>query len=140
EDVLNTELLITIGQNPGSCHPRMLSALQELKRNGGKIIAVNPLPETGLNHFKHPQDLKSPLWALNVLVGAGTPLADLFVPVRIAGDVALLKGILKELWEEEERSGGVFDHDFIRAHTHGYEALVADLAREEWDRIVEQSG
>jgi molybdopterin-dependent oxidoreductase alpha subunit len=140
EDVLHTDLLISIGQNPGSCHPRMLSALQQLKRNGGRIVAVNPLPETGLNHFKHPQDLKHPTRALSVLVGDGTPLADLFVPVRVAGDVALLKGILREMLEEEQRTGAAFDHEFIRRHTDGYEALVADLRAESWPVIVEESG
>lgn len=141
DDVTHTDLLISIGQNPGSCHPRMLSALQELKRNGGKIVAINPLPETGLNHFKHPQDLKNPLNALRVLTGEGTQLADLYVPVRIAGDIALLKGILKGMLEEEDRTPGkVFDHAFIREHTHGYEALIADIRAEDWSLILEQSG
>ena len=141
EDVHSADLLISIGQNPGSCHPRMLTALQRLKRNGGKVIAINPLPETGLNHFKHPQDLKHPTRFLNVLAGEGTPIAEFFVPVRIAGDVALLKGVLREMLEAENRSPGtVFDHDFIRQHTHGYEAFVEDLRGEDWDLIVEQSG
>jgi molybdopterin-dependent oxidoreductase alpha subunit len=141
DDVMHTDLLIDMGHNPGSCHPRMLSALRELKRNGGRVIAVNPLPETGLNHFKHPQDLKHPTRALQVLVGDGAPIADLYVPVRIAGDLALLKGIAKELLEEEERRPGqVFDHAFIREHTHGYGALVDDLRREDWTLLVEQSG
>ena len=141
DDVHHTDLLISIGQNPGSCHPRMLTAMQTLKRNGGKIIAVNPLPETGLNHFKHPQDLKHPLRALSVLAGDGTPLAEFFVPVRIAGDVALLKGILKEMLEaEEQRPGTVFDHEFIRERTHGFDDFVADLRREDWNLIVAESG
>ncbi len=141
DDVHHADLLISIGQNPGSCHPRMLTALQRLKRNGGKVIAINPLPETGLNHFKHPQDLKHPGRILSVLVGDGTPIAEFFVPVRIAGDVALLKGVLKEMLEEEERRPGtVFDHDFIRTHTHGYEAFVEDLRGESWELITEQSG
>ncbi|HEY0155371.1 MAG TPA: FdhF/YdeP family oxidoreductase [Longimicrobium sp.] len=141
DDVHHADLLISIGQNPGSCHPRMLTALQRLKRNGGKVIAINPLPETGLNHFKHPQDLKHPGRILSVLVGDGTPIAEFFVPVRIAGDVALLKGVLKEMLEEEERRPGtVFDHEFIRTHTHGYEAFVEDLRAENWDLIIEQSG
>ncbi len=102
---------------------------------------MNPLPETGLNHFKHPQDLKHPARALDVLTGDGAPIADLYVPVRIAGDLALLKGIAKELLEEEERRPGeVFDHAFIRAHTHGYDALLADLRGESWELVVEQSG
>ena len=141
EDVHHTDLLISIGQNPGSCHPRMLTALQQLKRNGGKIIAINPLPETGLNHFKHPQDLKNPFRALSVLTGSGTPLAEFFVPVRIAGDVALLKGVMREMLEEERRTPGtVFDHSFIRTHTHGFDEFIADLEREDWSVIVEQSG
>ena len=141
DDVHHADLLISIGQNPGSCHPRMLTALQRLKRNGGKVIAINPLPETGLNHFKHPQDLKHPGRILSVLVGDGTPIAEFFVPVRIAGDVALLKGVLKEMLEvEERRPGTVFDHDFIRAHTHGYEAFLEDLRGERWELIIEQSG
>lgn len=141
EDVHHTDLLISIGQNPGSCHPRMLTAFQTLKRNGGKIIAVNPIPETGLNHFKHPQDLKNPLRALNVLAGDGTPLAEFFVPVRIAGDVAFLKGVMREMLEEERRAPGtVFDHSFIRAHTHGFDDFIADLEREDWSLIVQESG
>jgi len=141
DDVHHADLLISIGQNPGSCHPRMLTALQQLKRNGGKVIAINPLPETGLNHFKHPQDLKRPLHALGVLVGPGTPIAEFFVPVRIAGDVALLKGVLKEMLEEERRAPStVFDHSFIRTHTHGYDEFVADLGHESWDVIVRESG
>ena len=141
DDLTRTDLVISIGQNPGTCHPRMLSALQEAKRNGARIVAINPLPETGLNHFKHPQDLKHPRRALGVLMGEGTRLADLFVPVRVAGDVAVMKGILKELLEEEDRRPGtVLDHDFIRTHTHGYEAFAADLRAESWEVIVEESG
>jgi molybdopterin-dependent oxidoreductase alpha subunit len=141
EDVTHTDLLIDIGHNPGSCHPRMLTAMQELKRNGGRIIAINPLPETGLNHFSHPQDLKHPRRVMHVLQGVGTPLADLYVPVRVAGDVALMKGILKELLEAELRAPGtVFDHAFIRQHTHGYDDFIADVGREDWSVIVEESG
>jgi molybdopterin-dependent oxidoreductase alpha subunit len=141
DDVTHCDLLISIGQNPGSCHPRMLSALQALKRNGGTVVAVNPLPETGFQRFKHPRDLAHPARALGALLGGGTPIADLYVPVRIAGDLAFLKGVLKALLEMEERAPGtVFDHPFIREHTHGYDALVDDLRREGWGLVVEQSG
>ncbi|MEO7520847.1 MAG: molybdopterin-dependent oxidoreductase, partial [Gemmatimonas sp.] len=140
EDIETTDLLIDIGHNPGSCHPRMLSALQQLKRNGGAVIAINPLPETGLNHFSHPRDLMHPARALGVLSGRGTTIADLYVPVRIAGDLALMKGIAKELLEAEERDPGtVFDAAFIREHTHGVDALLQDLRAESWDVIVEES-
>jgi molybdopterin-dependent oxidoreductase alpha subunit len=141
EDLENTDLILTIGQNPGTCHPRMLTSFERAKRRGARIVAINPLPEVGLLRFKHPQDLKSPLRAWGVLFGEGTQLADLHVPVRIAGDVAILKGILKALLaEEDRRPGEVFDHAFVRAHTEGFEALIADLRAERWDRIVEESG
>ena len=140
EDVERADLLIDIGHNPGTCHPRMLSSLQRLKRNGGRVIAVNPLPETGLNHFRHPQDLKHPLRALPLLVGDGTAIADLFVPVRIAGDLALMTGIAKALLDAEERAPGtVFDHDFIGRHTHGVDALLADLRTQSWEVITGES-
>jgi molybdopterin-dependent oxidoreductase alpha subunit len=141
EDVETTDLLIDIGHNPGTCHPRMLSSLQRLKERGGKIIAINPLPETGLNHFRNPQNLRHPTRALGVLVGRGTAIADLFVQPRIAGDLALLKGVAKELLEaEERRPGTVFDHAFIREHTHGLDDFLADLRAERWDVLVEESG
>ncbi|HEY0777561.1 MAG TPA: FdhF/YdeP family oxidoreductase [Gemmatirosa sp.] len=141
EDIEHTELLIDIGHNPGSCHPRMLSALQMLKDNGGKIVGINPLPETGLNHFHNPQNLRHPTRALQVLVGSGTKISDLFVHPRIAGDLALLKGVAKEIVEaEDRRPGSVFDHDFIREHTHGLDDFLADTRAESWDVIVEESG
>lgn len=135
DDVTHTDLLISIGQNPGSCHPRMLTALRETKQNGGRIIAVNPLPETGLNRFQFPQDV------LQVLTNSSTQLADLFVPVRINGDVAFLKGVMKEMLDDEDRRPGtVFDHAFIREHTSGFDAFIEDLRAESWDVITEQSG
>lgn len=134
EDFALAEAIFVIGQNPGTCHPRMLTELQKAARNGCKIVSVNPLPETGLIRFKNPQEPLS-------LLGAGTPLACLFLPVRVNGDVALLKGIMKEMLEEDRRSGGkVLAHDFIRHHTEGFEAFAADLDAEPWERIVEESG
>jgi len=96
EDIHEAELIIVMGQNPGTNHPRMLSALEKCKLNGGKIIAVNPLPEPGLMYFINPQH------PLKILSG-GTALADLFLQVRINGDVALLKAIMLLLWEEEKK-------------------------------------
>jgi molybdopterin-dependent oxidoreductase alpha subunit len=134
EDFSYAEAIFVIGQNPGTCHPRMLTELQKAARNGCKIVSVNPLAETGLVRFKNPQE---PL----ALLGSGTPLACLFLPVRINGDVALLKGIMKEMLEEDRKSGGkVLAHDFIQQQTEGFDALCADLDGESWDRIVERSG
>ncbi|NUR34501.1 MAG: FdhF/YdeP family oxidoreductase, partial [Gemmatimonadaceae bacterium] len=135
DDVHHAGVLIDLGHNPGTCHPRMLSALQVTKRNGGKIIAINPLPETGLMRFQHPQQV------LQVLTHRSTQLADLYLPVRINGDVAILQGIMKEMVAAEDlRPGSVFDHAFIREHTAGFEPYLQHLRNADWNVIVEESG
>ncbi len=134
EDFNLAEVIIVIGQNPGTNHPRMLTSLQAAKRNGCKIIHINPLPETGLNRFKHPQEV-------NGVLGRGTQLSDLFLQVRINGDVPLLKGIIKEMLEEEaRRPGEVLDHEFIAAHTAGLAEFARALNEVGWDDIIELSG
>ena len=135
DDVHNAGVLIDIGHNPGTCHPRMLTALQIMKRNGGKMIAINPLPETGLMRFQHPQH------PLEVLTGRSTQLADLYLPVRINGDIAILQGIMKEMLAAEDAAPGtVFDQAFIRNHTVSYEAYVEHLRLADWNVIVQESG
>jgi molybdopterin-dependent oxidoreductase alpha subunit len=135
DDVHNAGVLFDLGHNPGTCHPRMLSALQQTKKNGGLIIAANPLPETGLMAFQHPQH------AFQVLTGRSTQLCDLYLPVRINGDVALLQGIMKEMLAAEERApGSAFDHAFITRHTLGYDAYIEHLRQVEWAVIGEESG
>lgn len=134
EDFALADAIFVIGQNPGTCHPRMLTELQKAARNGCKIVSVNPLKETGLIRFKNPQEPFQ-------LLGHGTDLACLFLPVRVNGDVALLKGIMKEMLEEDERSGGkILAHDFIDHKTEGFEEFKRDLLGESWDGIVESSG
>jgi molybdopterin-dependent oxidoreductase alpha subunit len=134
EDFQKASAIFVVGQNPGTCHPRMLTSLQAAKRRGCKIVHVNPLPETGLNRFKHPQH---PL----DLLGSGTQLSDLFLQVRINGDVPLLKGIMKEVLEEEERRPPeVLDWKFIEERTHGFDEFARALREVGWDEIVEQSG
>ncbi len=134
EDFNLAQAIFVIGQNPGTNHPRMLTALQKAKRQGCKIVHINPLPETGTTRFKHPQDILG-------MLGKGTALADLFLQVRINGDVALLKGIMKEMLEEETRHPGtVFDHEFIKAQTDGFESFVEALRQMNWGDIIEQSG
>lgn len=134
DDFPAADAIFIIGQNPGTCHPRMLTELQKAVENGCRIVSINPLMESGLMRFENPQK------PLNLL-GAATHLACLFVPVRINGDVAVLKGIMKEMLEADERSGGrVLAHDFIAHHTEGFEAFASDIRNESWDRIVEESG
>ena len=133
-DFDRAQVILILGQNPGTNHPRMLLALQRAKRNGCKIIAINPLPEAGLMRFKNPQEVGG-------LLGAGTALADLFLQVRINGDAALLKGLMKTLLEEEDcRPGSALDLDFVREKTAGFDALAADLRNVQWPDLIEQSG
>ncbi len=134
EDFDLADAIFVIGQNPGTNHPRMLSALEHAARRGCHIISVNPLHERALDRFAHPQDVRD-------LLTGGTSIADLFLPVRINGDVALLKGIMKEVLEEEKRRPGrVLDRAFIAEHTSGFDEFAANLDAVSWDEIVEQSG
>jgi molybdopterin-dependent oxidoreductase alpha subunit len=141
DDFLQADAIFIIGQNPGTNHPRMLSTLEQAKRRGATIVSVNPLPEVGTERFKNPQHFMNPLKALPTLLGEGARLADIWVQPRINGDLALFKGLMKEMLAAEEAAPGtVFDHGFIRDHTHGFEALVADLRAASWAEIVESSG
>src|SRR5215813_8570418 len=134
EDFDQAQAIFVIGQNPGTNHPRMLTSLERAKRNGCKLVHINPLPEAGMIRFKHPQDVLG-------LFGNGTALADLFLQVKINGDVALLKGISKAVLAAEERKpGAVLDHDFIEKYTSGYGEFTTALQAVKWDEIVDLSG
>jgi molybdopterin-dependent oxidoreductase alpha subunit len=140
-DFEQADLILVIGQNPGTNHPRMLSSLEAAKARGAKIVSINPLPEVGTEHFKNPQHFMNPLKALPTLLGAGAKLADVWLQPRINGDLALFKGLMKTLLAAEEAAPGtVFDHAFIREHTHGYEALLADLRATSWSEIETSGG
>jgi formate dehydrogenase major subunit len=128
QDVYNAELLILAGQNPGTNHPRMLSALEVAKRRGAKIIAVNPLREAGLINFRNPQTARG-------LVGKGTDLADLHLPIKINGDLALFQawGALLVQWN-------ALDHEFIRKHTHGFDSWLGHVSAIDWDLVEATTG
>ena len=128
EDFDHADLILVIGQNPGTNHPRMLTALRDAKKKGAKIISINPLPETGMQRFKHPQDYMTADFRT-------TQLADIHVPVRIGGDAALLKGIMKEML-----SIGAMDLSFIEQKTTGYEHFEKSLEQFSWGNIVRDSG
>jgi len=145
-DFLETDAIFILGQNPGTNHPRMLSSLEAAKeprhgKPGAKIVFVNPLPEVGAFRFKDPQHLKNPLRAAGVVFGSGTKLSDLWVPIRINGDIAFLRGLMKEMLAAEEKTPGtVFDHDFIRDYTVGYEQLTETIRSTSWEEILTGSG
>ncbi len=134
EDFYEAEAIIILGQNPGTNHPRMLTALQKASEKGCKIISVNPLPETGLIAFSNPQTLKGAL-------GIKAKLTDLFLQVKINGDLPLLQALQKRLFEEEDmHPGTVLDKDFIEQHTKGFEAYQAHIQEQSIDYLLEQCG
>jgi len=134
EDFNLATAIFVIGQNPGTNHPRMLSALEQAKKNGCRLVHINPLPEVGMTQFKHPQDVLG-------LLGAGTTLSDLFLQVRINGDVALLQGISKAVLAEEEKgTRAVLDREFITGYTVGVDEFIGALEGVEWNEIVDESG
>ena len=134
EDLYEAEVIIILGQNPGTNHPRMLSALQKAKENGCKIISVNPLPETGLIGFNNPQQIKG-------ILGIKSQLTDLFLQVKINGDMALMKAIEQRLYEEEQKQPGtIFDLEFIKEHTHNYSEFIAGINKDSIEDLLTAAG
>lgn len=121
-------LIVIVGQNPGTNHPRMLTALEEAKKHGARIVSVNPLPEAGLTRFRNPQKVRG-------LVGRGTMLGDRHVPVRVNGDLAFFAGINKLLVERD-----ALDHDFVDHYTDGFAEAAAAWAALDWPTIEQHSG
>jgi molybdopterin-dependent oxidoreductase alpha subunit len=133
-DFYDTDVIVIIGHNPGTNAPRMMSALEKGKDNGAKIIAINPLPEAGLMAFRNPQQL-------NGVLGTGVQLADLYLPVKINGDMALLKAIGILLYEAEQKSpGNVFDNEFIANKTVGYSEFIDQLKNYKLDDLANAAG
>jgi molybdopterin-dependent oxidoreductase alpha subunit len=134
-DFDKAEVILILGQNPGTNHPRMLSALAKAKHKGAKIVAINPLIETGLLAFKHPQHLG------DLLSENGTILTDIYLQLKINTDLALLKAILILMYEAEKQNAGqVFDQIFIKENTSHYEAFIADLEQHNLNDLVTECG
>lgn len=134
EDMHQADLILVVGQNPGTNHPRMLSALEKAKRAGAHIVAVNPLPEAGLMRFKNPQ-------RPNGFAGHGTPLADEFAQIRVNGDLALFRALNRLLLESEDAApGSVLDRSFIDEHCAGFDEFAADVRATDWDDVLEATG
>ncbi len=134
EDIHQADLIICMGQNPGTNHPRMLTALEKMKENGGRMISVNPLPETGLLQFVNPQ---RPI----KIATRGTMLTDLFLQIKVNEDQSLLRAWLKILYDREKQSPGTyFDQEFIQQHTSGYAALAEMLEATDLDACIANTG
>ncbi len=128
DDFAHADLVVVVGQNPGTNHPRMLSALEDAKRAGARIVAVNPLPEAGLLRFKNPQNARG-------LVGPGTPLADEFLQIRLGGDQALFQAVGNLLL-----SWDAVDRGFVEAGTHGFDEYAAHVRRLDWAAVDRATG
>jgi molybdopterin-dependent oxidoreductase alpha subunit len=127
DDIEKCDLLVLIGCNPASNHPRLMSDLVRHKRRGGKVVVINPMKEIGLVRFRVPSDPRSLLF--------GSTIADLYVQPHIGGDVALLSGVAKRLIERDQ-----IDRSFIEMHTEGWPEFEAAIRALEWDTILAQSG
>ena len=128
EDLYQADLIIVAGQNPGTNHPRMLSALEKAKANGAKVVSVNPLPEAGLERFKNPQTPQGML--------KGAALTDLFLQIRIGGDQALFRLLNKLILATD----GAVDEEFVRENTHGFEEFAKAAESADWDETLAATG
>ncbi len=124
----HADLIVIVGQNPGTNHPRMLTSLEEAKRRGARIVAINPLPEAGLHTFKNPQKVRG-------VVGRGTLLSDLFLQVRLGGDLAFFQAVNRLLVD-----AGAVDHAFVDEYTTGYDDVVAAWQKLDWDDVAAATG
>ena len=128
EDFNKSDLILVVGQNPGTNHPRMLTALRDAKRNGSKIVNINPLPETGLSRFKHPQEYME-------MDLTSTQLSDMHLQVKIGGDAALFQGVIKHLLDTNN-----YDTRFIEEYTIQFEQLKLHMEDFSWDQVIQDSG
>jgi len=133
DDLHKSEVIMILGQNPGTNHPRMLSALEKCKNNGGKIITINPLNEAGLKRFKNPQHIAG-------MIGQGTHLTDVYLQVKINQDVPLMKAFSKKLIELHKSDKAFLDPTFIAQKTQGYEAFAEDLESYDVGTLLQQAG
>ena len=133
DDIYEAELLLIIGQNPGTNHPRMLIALEEAKRRGARVVAINPLPEAGLLRFKNPQRAAG-------LVGRGTAIADLFLPIRVGADLALFQLVNHLLVGRDAPGAPVLDHAFLTEHCDGLAELTEHLGELDADDLLAATG
>ncbi len=134
EDFAHAEAIFVMGHNSGTNAPRMMTALVEARKRGIPIVVVNPMPERAFIRFTEPQDI------VQMATFGSTPVASEFVHIRIGGDLALLKGIMKVIFEREAQGEKIIDQDFIRQHTAGMEAVRDDALSQAWPEIVRVSG
>ncbi len=139
EDFDHADAIFIFGQNPGTNSPRMMTSLRNASRRGARIISFNPFRERALERFQAPQA------PVEMITLSSTPISSAIYQVRVGGDLALLKGMMKAIIEAEDDAvafdrPSVLDHDFIRGHTVGFQALVAELRATDWEDIARHAG
>ena len=134
EDFEHADAIFIFGQNPGTNHPRMLGELRAAHKRGAQIVSFNPLRERGLERFADPQS------KMEMATLGATPISTHYFQLRVGGDLAAVKGMMKHVLEQEDAHGGVLDHAFLTEHTTGFDALAADLRTEPWAVLEEESG
>lgn len=133
DDLYKSELILIFGQNPGTNHPRMLVALEKAKKNGAKVVSINPLKEPGLVNFKNPQ-------TINGLAGNGTNISDIYLQLKINEDVALLKVIMLKLFEKEEANPEILDTEFIQQKTKGFNDFKNEILSNNATGLIQRTG
>lgn len=139
DDFDEADAIFIFGQNPGTNHPRMLTSLRKAAKRGARIVTFNPIRERGLEKFANPKDPR------DMMPGGGTTISSHYFQLRIGGDLAALKGMMKAMIEWDDAGGHganayILDHDFIREHTDGFAALAYDLRKTDWAEIERVSG
>ena len=134
DDLHTADVIISVGQNPGTNHPRMLASLEQCIENGGEVVAINPLKEAGLLGFAHPQRPKG-------MINQATPLADQYLQVKMNGDMAIFRALAKLIIAADKESDGkIIDHKFIEEHTTGFNDYIEAVEETEWQQILDYSG
>ena len=133
-DFERADAIFIFGQNPGTNHPRMLGELRAAHKRGARIVSFNPLRERGLERFADPQD------KLEMATMGSTPISTHYFQLRVGGDLAALRGMMKHVLEAEDARGNVLDHAFIAEHTTGFDALAQSLRAESWSVLEAESG
>ena len=132
-DFERADVIFVVGQNPGTNHPRMLSALQDAVRRGSTVISVNPIFEAGLKAFAHPQEIRG---AMNLAM----PIAADHVAIKPGGDLAFFKALGKSLIEKSEHNSDILDHQFISDYTKNFEHYKKSVQSASWEELIENSG
>ncbi len=139
DDFDEADAIFIFGQNPGTNHPRMLTSLRKAAKRGARIVTFNPIRERGLEKFANPKDPR------DMMPGGGTTISSHYFQLRIGGDLAALKGIMKAIVDWDDAGGhgantAIIDHDFVREHTAGFDALAQDVRSTPWREIEAASG